>query len=156
MNDRRKNEEFSLLTCLDTTTFVFLSVFTVIETLYLKNFTKPLPMNAKRPLPVAFPSLKLPTVCSPRWSVQYNCACELLWFQISAKYKEWQELVPQLIAGDIKKLTGVVDAHHRREKMLSSLRSRYESSYFYKKIYLSQCGISHSPWLSVRFFRNPG
>ena len=48
--------------------------------------------------------------------------------QISAKHKEWQELVPQLISGDIKKLTAVVDAHHRREKMLASLRSRYALS----------------------------
>ena len=41
-----------------------------------------------------------------------------------AKYKEWQELVPKLISGDIKKLIAVIDAHHRREKTMASLRSR--------------------------------
>ncbi|RMX55734.1 hypothetical protein pdam_00015503 [Pocillopora damicornis] len=43
---------------------------------------------------------------------------------LEAKYKEWQELVPKLISGDIKKLTAVIDAHHRREKTMASLRSR--------------------------------
>lgn len=43
---------------------------------------------------------------------------------LEGKYKEWQQLVPALISGDTKKLTEVVDAHHRREKMLASLRSR--------------------------------
>lgn len=43
---------------------------------------------------------------------------------LQGKYKEWQELVPTLISGDIKKLTEVVDRHHRRENMLASLRSR--------------------------------
>ena len=42
----------------------------------------------------------------------------------AAQYKEWHQLVPQMISGDIKKLTKVVDAHHRRENMLASLRSR--------------------------------
>ena len=42
----------------------------------------------------------------------------------AGKYKEWHQLVPQLISGDVKKLTEVVDAHHRRENMLASLRSR--------------------------------
>lgn len=42
----------------------------------------------------------------------------------AAQYEEWHQLVPQLISGDIKKLTKVVDAHHRRENMLASLRSR--------------------------------
>ncbi|KAL9965899.1 hypothetical protein ACROYT_G029757 [Oculina patagonica] len=43
---------------------------------------------------------------------------------LEAKYKEWQELVPQLISGDIEKLTAVIDAHHRKEKTMASLRSR--------------------------------
>ncbi|XP_015780871.1 PREDICTED: tankyrase-2-like [Acropora digitifera] len=43
---------------------------------------------------------------------------------LQGKYRDWQELVPTLISGDIKKLTEVVDRHHRRENMLASLRSR--------------------------------
>ncbi|KAJ7381796.1 hypothetical protein OS493_038977 [Desmophyllum pertusum] len=43
---------------------------------------------------------------------------------LEAKYKEWHGLVPQLISGDMKKLAALIDAHHRREKMMASLRSR--------------------------------
>ena len=46
-------ETFSLFTCLGTTTFVILSVVTLIETIYLKIRAHPLPKNEKRPLPVA-------------------------------------------------------------------------------------------------------
>ena len=47
------NETFSLFTRLGATTFVILSVFTRIETIYLKIRAHPLPKNEKRPLPVA-------------------------------------------------------------------------------------------------------
>ena len=56
MSDALSNgsEAFSLLICLDATKFVLLhvSVFTVIATTCPKIWTKPLPMNAKSPLPV--------------------------------------------------------------------------------------------------------
>ena len=60
-----RSEVFSLLTCRDATTFLLLSVFTLTETINLKVCAKPLPMNAKRPLPVHVcrsktPLLKLP------------------------------------------------------------------------------------------------
>lgn len=38
-----KSEAFSLLTCLDATAFVLLTVFTLLETIYLKICVKPLP-----------------------------------------------------------------------------------------------------------------
>ena len=46
------SEVFSLLTCLDDIKFVFLSFFTVIETIRLKIWAKPPSKNEKRPLPV--------------------------------------------------------------------------------------------------------
>jgi len=58
----------------------------------------------------------------------YNNGKLLLFLE---KYKEWQELVPQLISGNIEKLTAVVDAHHRKEKMMASVRSRYISMLFH-------------------------
>ena len=36
------SDAFSLLTCLDSTTFVLLSVFTLVETIYFKICAKPL------------------------------------------------------------------------------------------------------------------
>ena len=62
------NETFSLFTCLGATIFVILSVFTLMETIYLKIRAHPLLKNEKRPLPVAVcrsktPLLKLPTKC---------------------------------------------------------------------------------------------
>ena len=59
------NETFSLFTRLGATAFVILSVFTHIETIYLKIRAHPLPKNEKRPLPFAVrrsktPLLKLP------------------------------------------------------------------------------------------------
>ena len=95
-------------------------------------FAKLLPINAKRPHPVAF--LRSSSLL---FAVHVEGSRITIHVSISAKYKEWQELVPRLIAGDIKKLAEVVDAHHRREKMLSSLRSRYESSYFTRKCIFS-------------------
>ena len=47
------NETFSLFTRLSATTFIILSVFTLIETIYLKIRAPPLPKNEKRPVPVA-------------------------------------------------------------------------------------------------------
>ena len=63
------NETFSLFTRLGTTTLVILSVFNLIETIYLKIRCHPLPKNEKRLLPVAVcrsntPLLKLPNVIS--------------------------------------------------------------------------------------------
>ena len=65
------NKAFSLFTRLGATTFVILSVFTLIETIYLKIRAHPLPKNQKRPLPVAVlaqerPLLKLPKYCLVR------------------------------------------------------------------------------------------
>ena len=59
------NETFSLFTRLGATAFVILSVFTLIETIYLKIRAHPLAKDEKRPPPVAVrrsktPLLKLP------------------------------------------------------------------------------------------------
>ena len=54
------NETFSLFTRLGDTTFVILSVFSLMETMYLKIRAHPLPKNEKRPLPVAVRRSKAP------------------------------------------------------------------------------------------------
>ena len=46
------SEVFPLLTCLDDIKFVFLSLFTVIQAIWLKICAKPPSKNEKRPLPV--------------------------------------------------------------------------------------------------------
>lgn len=63
-------ERFTPLTCLDVITFV--SVFTVIETIYSKICVKPLPMFAKRPLSVAVRRSETPLLKRPQsfWGAQ--------------------------------------------------------------------------------------
>ena len=56
---------FSLFTRLGAKTFVILSVFTLIETIYLKIRAHPLPKNEKRPLPVAVRRSKTPLLKVP-------------------------------------------------------------------------------------------
>jgi len=46
------SEAFSLFICLEATKFVLLSFFSLIKTIYLRVWTKPLPNDAKSPLPV--------------------------------------------------------------------------------------------------------
>ena len=54
MSDARQKEvsPFLLLICLDGTKFVFLSIFSLIETIYPKIWSKARPRIAKIPLPV--------------------------------------------------------------------------------------------------------
>ena len=73
------NETFSLFIRLSATTFVILSVSTLIETIYLKIRSHPMPKTEKRPLPVAVrpsktPLLKLPN-CQDTTGVE-NKLCE--------------------------------------------------------------------------------
>ena len=61
------SEPFSLFICLDANKFVLLSFFSLIKTIYQRVSTKPLPHDAKSPLPVDVcrsktPSLKLPII----------------------------------------------------------------------------------------------
>ena len=63
------SEAFSLFMCLDANKFVLLSFFSLIETIYQRVSTKPLPNDAKSQLPVEVrrsktPLLKLPNVDS--------------------------------------------------------------------------------------------
>ena len=46
------SEAFSLFICLDANRFVLLSFFSLIKTIYPRVSTKPLPSDAKSPLPV--------------------------------------------------------------------------------------------------------
>ena len=46
------SEAFSLFICLDVNKFVLLSFFSLIKTIYPRVSTKPLPNDAKSPLPV--------------------------------------------------------------------------------------------------------
>ena len=62
------SEAFSLLICRDDKKFVLLSFFSLIKTIYSRVSTKPLPNDAKSPLPVDIRRsktllLKLPNVC---------------------------------------------------------------------------------------------
>ncbi|XP_048588484.1 uncharacterized protein LOC116619849 isoform X3 [Nematostella vectensis] len=41
-----------------------------------------------------------------------------------AKSQQWAELVPRLISGDLNALADVIAAHHRRETVMASLKSR--------------------------------
>ena len=68
--------------------------------------------------------LNLREIFKEKLDTSYSKRLILLVMLFPAKHKEWQELVPKLISGDIKKLTAVIDAHHRREKTMASLRSR--------------------------------
>ena len=65
------SEAFSLFICLDANKFVLLSVFSLIKTINPRVSTKPLPNDAKSPLPVDVrrsktPLLKLPNNCKVR------------------------------------------------------------------------------------------
>ena len=65
--DRNGEDAFdSLLICLDATKFVLLDFFTLIKTIYLKIWTKPLPKNAKSPLPVYVLLLKASLLKIPK------------------------------------------------------------------------------------------
>ena len=46
------SEAFSLFICLDANKFVLLTFFSLIKTIYPRVSTKPLPNDAKSPLPV--------------------------------------------------------------------------------------------------------
>ena len=52
------SESFSLLRCLENTKFVFLNIFSIIETIWSKNWSKSRLKFAKRPLPVDVRRLK--------------------------------------------------------------------------------------------------
>ena len=52
------SELFSLLTCLHTNTFISLSIFSILETISLKIWERPLSWRAKYSLPVAVRVLK--------------------------------------------------------------------------------------------------
>ena len=54
------SEAFSLFTCLDAKKFVLLSFFSPIKTIYPRVSTKPLPNDAKSPLPV---DVRRPKLC---------------------------------------------------------------------------------------------
>ena len=63
------SEAFSLFICLNASKFVLLSFFSLIKTIYPRVWTKPLPNDAKSPLPVDVRRsktllLKLPTIKS--------------------------------------------------------------------------------------------
>ena len=67
------NETFSLFTRLGATIFVILSVFTLIETIYLKIRAHPLLKNEKRPLPVAVRRSKTPLLKLPILRARKKC-----------------------------------------------------------------------------------
>ena len=69
------SEPFSLFICLDSNKFVSLSFFSLIKTIYPRVSTKPLPNDAKSPLPVDVRRsttllLKLPSISSQQLAFQ--------------------------------------------------------------------------------------
>ena len=67
------SELFSLLTCLHTTTFTLLSIFSLLEMISIKIWETPLSWHAKCSLPVAVRVsktcvLKLPNMYLPPWA----------------------------------------------------------------------------------------
>ena len=64
---------FSLLICLDSTTFLLLSVFTLTDTICPKILAETLPKNAKSPLPVDVRCLK---TSLPQLPIRFG-ACEV-------------------------------------------------------------------------------
>ena len=70
------SEAFSLFICLDANKLVLLSFFSLLKTIYPRVSTKPLPNDAKSPLPVDVRSsktllLKLPNDNRKYYSEQY-------------------------------------------------------------------------------------
>ena len=84
------NETFSLFTRLGATIFVILSVFTLIEKIYLKIRAHPLLKNEKRLLPVAVRRSKTPLLKLPSEANRDGADAESpfpLFFSFSALFK---------------------------------------------------------------------
>ena len=88
------SEAFSLFICLGANKFVLLSVFSLIKTIYQRVSTKPLPNDAKSPLPVDVrrsktPLLKLPIELLKSETTEFALKTEMksfnLWNHIDLK-----------------------------------------------------------------------
>ena len=66
------SEAFSLFICLDANKFVLLSFFSLIKTIYQRVSTKPLPNDAKSPLPVDVRRSKTPLLKLPNLNISNN------------------------------------------------------------------------------------
>ena len=66
------SEAFSLFICLDANKFVLLSFFSLIKTIYQRVSTKPLPNDAKSPLPVDVRRSKTPLLKLPNLNICNN------------------------------------------------------------------------------------
>ena len=97
------NETFSHFSRLGATTFVILSVFTPIETIYLKIRAHPLPKNDKRPFPVAVRRsktrlLKIPTMNWTQTGFRTDSCIicfheDLCCIHVHVIYTQWRVLV---------------------------------------------------------------
>ena len=63
------SEAFSLFICLGANKFVLLSFFSLIKTIYQRVSTKPLPNDAKSPVPVDVRRSKTPLLKLPNFGV---------------------------------------------------------------------------------------
>ena len=88
------SEAFSLFICLGANKFVLLSFFSLIKTIYQRVSTKPLPNDAKSPLPVDVrrsktPFLKLPIELLKSETTEFALKTEMksfhLWNHIDLK-----------------------------------------------------------------------
>ena len=94
------SEAFSLFICLDANKFVLLSFFSLIKTIYQRVSTKPLPNDAKSPLPVDVRRSKTPLLKLP------NIRGQELSANSFGLYKEspWTSLLQWFIVKNIKKI----------------------------------------------------
>ena len=96
------SEPFSLFICLDANKFVLLSFFSLIKTIYQRVSTKPLPHDAKSPLPVDVcrsktPSLKLPIIRELKQQRCWATDVNRKWtFCIIGPWLVWNSLVNRL------------------------------------------------------------
>lgn len=71
---------------LDAITFVSPSVFTLVETAYVKICAKPAPINAKQPLPVVVSRSKTPLLKPPNVTVYWRIPLIVLRSFLVAKF----------------------------------------------------------------------
>ena len=69
------SEAFSLFICLDSNKFVFLSFFSLIKRMYPRVSTKPLPNDAKSPLPVVVRRSKMLLLKLPIYLWKAHVVC---------------------------------------------------------------------------------
>ena len=131
------NETFSLFTRLGATTFVILSVSTLIQTIYLKIRSHPMPKNEKRPLPVAVrpsktPLLKLPTVTMYRAGVfKTNRIIVNDWISLCLRKIIYQLNYSESSTGNLHHCDSITEGYQYSMSKERAFESLVSQSYFF-------------------------